>query len=479
MIPKIMHVIWLEKRPNPNPPPTAAIETWRRAHPDWDFRLWTDERVRTLAGWPELAPLVGSLDEMSAKADAIRYQILLELGGVCIGADSECIRPLDERFLEPICWSCYENETLIPGLIACDALGSIPGAPVWWRCLQQIRHREPGVPGWIAAGPECLTRASHTDRFLKIFPARSFIPWHFRVSRTKLAQIDAGEYFGRGVNRSEAVEILGHPAPGDFPVFGRQLWGSTLGYGNLDVTDPGMVVVSTGAAIKEWAPACVRSVGEQTVAVRHIVTLDDSEALRYAQDAARSIRRGCLVDFRPSVGTQIENLVSIISALPPSTIVVWLDADDHLAHPRALEVIRDTYATDPSLQVTYGNLRFWPTGEQSFADDYSPEVIAAGSYRSAPWNATHLRTFRAGLFQQLDERDFRRPDGSWIDTCCDQAVMLPLLELAGGRHRFVPHALVNYNTWNIFARPEEEAEREKSDQALIRSMPRRSATCSL
>ena len=48
LIPRILHQIWL----GGSPIPEEFLEFsagWRRAHPQWDYRLWTDRRLPRLA----------------------------------------------------------------------------------------------------------------------------------------------------------------------------------------------------------------------------------------------------------------------------------------------------------------------------------------------------------------------------------------------------------------------------------------------
>ena len=221
MIPKILHQVWV----GPNPPPTRAMETWRRRHPDWEYRIWTDH-----TGW-ENQKAIDAMPEWNGKADIMRYEILYRHGGVVVDADSECLRSLDDHFLEHIAWACWENETCRCGVLACGAMGGIPGAPIWYRCIREIGFRDMKRAAWAEVGPGLLSEIARGDRSLHLYPARMFIPWHYSGVR----------------------------APGNDEVYGRQLWGTTRGYQSMAVQDRSLRVVSTGCSA-DWVPGCIWSV---------------------------------------------------------------------------------------------------------------------------------------------------------------------------------------------------------------------------
>lgn len=139
-----------------------------------------------------------------------------------------------------------------------------------------------------------------------------------------------------------------------------------------------------------------------------------------------------------------QNLYEAINALPPENIVVWLDGDDLLYSTGSLAWVEKLY--EPLLYasealVTYGQF-ICLDGQPGFAAPYPP----GANVRTHPWLATHLKTFQAGLFQQLKAEDLQL-DGQWVHRAVDLAIMLPLLEMAGpDRVRFNPEVLCVYNS---------------------------------
>ena len=195
MIPKIIHQIWVGY----NPVPAKLIQTWKDMNPTWEHRLWTNH-----AGW-ECQNRIDECKEWNGKADIMRWEILYHHGGVYIDADSICVKPLDDSFTEREVFSCWENEIIRAGLIATGYVGSEKGHPLMRKCIDRIKSRPVDGAAWRLLGPSMFTEECGKDPALFVYPARTFIPMHY----TKC------------------------PAPGDWPVYADQRWGTTLGYDRL------------------------------------------------------------------------------------------------------------------------------------------------------------------------------------------------------------------------------------------------------
>jgi hypothetical protein len=146
-------------------------------------------------------------------------------------------------------------------------------------------------------------------------------------------------------------------------------------------------------------------------------------------------------------------------------VIVWLDGDDWLAHDRALKIV--AAAHQAGALATCGSYI-------TDRGDLGCCAPVAGDVRSVPWRTSHLKTFRAGLAKRIRDEHLRRADGAYLDLAIDQAVMLPIVEMAAERAAFVPQVLCVYNTAHSFesnASPEERA-REAAEVARIRRLPR-------
>ena len=135
-IPKIIHQIWLG---GPLPEKYKAIQaSWRKFHPDWEYRLWTDESVKEFK--MQNQALFDSAVNWGEKADILRYEILNQFGGLYVDTDFECLRAFD--ILHHLCdfyigLECIEQRFQSPrmsnALIACA-----PAHPLIRECINSI-----------------------------------------------------------------------------------------------------------------------------------------------------------------------------------------------------------------------------------------------------------------------------------------------------------------------------------------------------
>lgn len=233
--------------------------------------------------------------------------------------------------------------------------------------------------------------------------------------------------------------------------------------------DPVFAVTST-AKNCAWARHCIYSVERQTYPYRwHTYFAADRVTEQIANATYAGGAHGLYVCYSPK--TVVENVFTFWRSLPPSTVIVWVDGDDWLLHPRVLAELATVYRKlDPWL--TYGSFRCTspaPWSMQNFGKRYGSVPP-----RQDAWRASHLKTFRAGLVQQVKEEDLRRKDGSWTEYVTDQVFMLPMLEMAGERYEVIGDDLLVYNLNNAFMtvnKDQKKADAEYAELVRIRSLP--------
>lgn len=91
-IPKILHQTWKDE----NIPKhlKGYVQSWKEHHPDWEYRLWTDEMNRKFIAEnaPHFLHIYDNYTYAIQRVDAVRYFILLQYGGVFIDLDFECLK---------------------------------------------------------------------------------------------------------------------------------------------------------------------------------------------------------------------------------------------------------------------------------------------------------------------------------------------------------------------------------------------------
>src|SRR3990167_2074455 len=71
-IPKIIHQFWIG---SPVPEKYKQwIESWKKHHPEWEHKLWTDKEVKELKLFNQ--ELFNSLDNYGHKVDVLTYEVL-------------------------------------------------------------------------------------------------------------------------------------------------------------------------------------------------------------------------------------------------------------------------------------------------------------------------------------------------------------------------------------------------------------------
>ena len=144
----------------------------------------------------------------------------------------------------------------------------------------------------------------------------------------------------------------------------------------------------------------------------------------------------------------VENTWDTINsmALDPDDIIVLIDADDFLTDEDSFKIVSDEYKNNPNLLLTYGSYVNLSTQKRGkFTGEYGP----GESFRTSPWRASHLKTFKYKLWKRLPESALKHDNGEWFTCCADRAIMTPLMEMAGhDRIKYLDWILYCYNDTN-------------------------------
>lgn len=153
-----------------------------------------------------------------------------------------------------------------------------------------------------------------------------------------------------------------------------------------------------------------------------------------------------------------QNQGTLIRMLPPDAIVALVDLDDWLLDRHVLMHVAALHRA--GAWVTYG--QYVTTEHRKGHCAPYPDT----NYRKHPWLASHLKTFRAGLYHRI------RPDDLDVSGAHDVAAMLPMLEMAGpDRVKFVPWVSYVYNIGNSLERTQpHKVALERSEEARIKAM---------
>jgi glycosyltransferase involved in cell wall biosynthesis len=185
-IPKIIHQLWIGNKP----PPTNLMNTWKNKHPEYEYIYWNEEEIIKRNFQFKCHEKIKLINEINGKADIMRWEILYQYGGIFIDADSICIEPLDDFFLENTGFASFENEECRNGLIATGTMGFIPSHSICKNIIDWINSEESievinSYRAWFSVGPALFTRFLNSGEYkdITIYPSYYFLPHHFTGSK--------------------------------------------------------------------------------------------------------------------------------------------------------------------------------------------------------------------------------------------------------------------------------------------------------
>jgi hypothetical protein len=215
-IPKIIHQIWVGGKPLPDFYKTLS-ETWKRMHPGWEYKLWTDEDVKTL-NLINRKYYDASHDNVE-KSNLLRYEVLYQYGGVYADLDFECLKPLDAlnhrydlytAILPNNAGVCVLNGALV---------GAKPQHPFLLQCINSIKDfayksSRPSRNGMVYFSNmfEAYYDTAKRDVTAIVFPVTYFYPLSYNPNGRQLNSDDTIEresfavhYWGNSVENKHKL----------------------------------------------------------------------------------------------------------------------------------------------------------------------------------------------------------------------------------------------------------------------------------
>jgi glycosyltransferase involved in cell wall biosynthesis len=141
----------------------------------------------------------------------------------------------------------------------------------------------------------------------------------------------------------------------------------------------------------------------------------------------------------------LENWFNAIHSCKDHEIIVEVDGDDFLAHPNVLKKINSVY-NENDIWITFGNYQSLSDKKPcAWGMPVPSKYIKENNFRKWPHLPIHLRTFYAWLFKKIKKEDLLDDDGKFYQMTGDVAMLLPMMEMAGYKHKFIKEILYLYN----------------------------------
>jgi len=168
-ISKIVHQTW--KSPEIPRRWQHAVDSVKRLHADWNYRLWTDAEMdaHLEKRKPDLWPVYRGMEKNIMRADVFRYVLMHDFGGLYCDLDYEFIRPFpygDTELLLSYEFAIEYGDA--QDQIANYILASRPGHPFWKDVIADIIKNPPSATVYTdvidATGPGFLSRVFFANR---------------------------------------------------------------------------------------------------------------------------------------------------------------------------------------------------------------------------------------------------------------------------------------------------------------------------
>lgn len=172
LIPKIIHRIWLGGRPMPEEFVRWG-ETWRKHHPGWTMKLWTEKNLPK----PIHPDLLAQSRYVTTQSNIWRYEILFREGGMYVDTDFECLRSLEPLIEDSSFFAAAVEHHGYEDLLANGFFGCSPRHPIAASLLQYLAFHW-NAKERINVGPPYFTRIVRKHSPLaRTLEAKLFYPY--------------------------------------------------------------------------------------------------------------------------------------------------------------------------------------------------------------------------------------------------------------------------------------------------------------
>jgi len=151
MIPKIIHLIWMQGVSGLPTQYLGYCQSWERKHLKWDVKMWSKETLPTLQNaW------VLDIDNPVIQADVARFELVKQFGGVYVDCDMFCLQSLDSLIAKYDAFISKRSRDML----ASSSFGATPEHPWLVDLVNEIEASKDKLitPGEIRGPIERATR---------------------------------------------------------------------------------------------------------------------------------------------------------------------------------------------------------------------------------------------------------------------------------------------------------------------------------
>ena len=224
-----------------------------------------------------------------------------------------------------------------------------------------------------------------------------------------------------------------------------------------------IVIITPTYNSDKYIDRCIRSVISQDYDNYEMIVIDDAStdntydvAQKYESDKIKVIRnevnKGAVCNQIETIRRYCQFEKKYNTRNAKDDIVMFLDGDDSFINDnQILQYYNNLY--DGTTEFSYGSC--WSEVDKIplVAQNYPEEIKQKREYRKYKfnWNMpyTHLRTFKAGLLDDVDDSNFQDENKKWYKAGGDGSIFYTLIEKADpAKIKVVSDIVYNYNDIN-------------------------------
>lgn len=195
---------------------------------------------------------------------------------------------------------------------------------------------------------------------------------------------------------------------------------------------------------------CIDSIKSQSLRDFKVFLIDDvstDDTVTKIQDLISDDDRFTLI-VNTEKKYKLKNMDDLImdsELIDDEDIIIELDGDDWFYHENVLKIINEKYSNNKNLWLTNGSF-VYSNGQFGFSSKVNYKTI-----RQNIFTFSHLRTWKAHLWRNIEEESFLDLNGEYFKSAPDVAYSFPMVEMAGEKHyEFIHDILLVYNAENMY-----------------------------
>lgn len=199
---------------------------------------------------------------------------------------------------------------------------------------------------------------------------------------------------------------------------------------------------------RKYIEKCIKSIQNQMVQDFKVYIMDDLSTDRssnYVQNLVKDDSRFEYILNKKKM-YQSGNYWKILQKkeIDDNDICVTVDGDDWLSSNQVFERVLEYYE-DGNTWMTFGQYLIYHN-QKNIEMGRSKKPIPFDDARYLAWTSSHLRTFKAFLFRQLDKKDLCYDNEHFYPHAGDKVCFCPMMEMAGeSRVKYVDDLNYIYN----------------------------------